>query len=398
MSARAQGESYQYVNSDTISATGGIFTKSDDIPDDAKFNFTKFGENATHTFFHANVLAGVYDGQPCTFIFDLHVNKSDGKGNLTKVTHSSGNSALCEALKQVVGPDGRALLTTADSNFTIAAAPGGTGDDAAQSEARCELESLGWIICPILTISSKIITALGNMLDSLLFFEPLSIPTSTDLNSVPKEQQAYVAIFVVWQNVRNLANILFLLFFLFAIFSIATSMGTSNYNIKKMLPRIVIAAILINLSYYLFAFAIDITNILGKGVAGVFNVAIPSAPEPTAEIGDLGLYGIGAIAGLGAVAITGTLAALLLPFVAGVVVGILLLLLLVLFREIAIVFLVVLSPLAAVLWILPNTESVSKKFVTTSRNLLLIYPFLMAAVAVSNLAAQLILAIGYANQ
>lgn len=386
---QAKGEKYIYIDDNTIEASGGEFA--------SKLTFKKNNNGEHSDEFNDDFNLFYATGKTknnCEYQFIIAVRKNNAKeAQLTRAYSTSTDlTSSCKTL------DNRAPLSM-DRDITIAPKAGseeGEGENA-QPEARCELESLGWIICPILTISAKVITGLGNLLNKMLFLDPLAIPTSTDLNTVPEGQQARVAIFVIWQNLRNVANILFLLFFMFAIFSIATSMGMSNYNLKRILPRVVLAAILINLSYYIFAFAIDATNVLGRGVNSLFNITIPSAREANAEPGDLGLYGIGAIAGLTGLAITGVLAAVLLPFVAGVVIGILLLLILVLFREVAIVFLVVLSPLAAALWILPNTENITRRFVETSRNILLIYPFLMAAIAVSNLAAQLILAIGYSN-
>ena len=62
---------------------------------------------------------------------------------------------------------------------------------------------------------------------------------------------------------RNIANIIFIIAFIFVIYSQLTSMGISNYGIKRMLPKIIVAAILINLSYYICAVLVDTSNIIG---------------------------------------------------------------------------------------------------------------------------------------
>ncbi len=389
---QAKGEKYTYQGSE-IKASGGNY--------EGTLTFKKGEQGEINNSFDAYYATGKTKNG-CEYRFIMAVQKSDkSKGQLSKAIDQSNDvTSQCDGISDEISVDPKGF----DKTFTIANAPGQeeeneNGENAGnqQPEARCELESLGWIICPILTISAKVITGLGNMLDTLLFLDPLTIPTSTDLNTVEEGQQARVAAFVVWQNMRNFANILFLLFFMFAIFAIATGMGLNNYTIKRILPRVIIAAILINLSYYIFAFVIDVTNVAGRGVAGLLNIKIPSAQEATVEAGDLGLYGIGAVAGLTGLAITGTLAAILIPFVIGVVVGVLVLLLIVILREVLIVFLVVLSPIFAVLWILPNTEGVARRYVGFTRTVLLIYPFMMAGIAFSNIAAQLILAIGYTN-
>jgi len=43
------------------------------------------------------------------------------------------------------------------------------------------------------------------------------------------------------------------------------------YTLKKMLPRILIAAILINLSIYLVAALVDMSNVFGGGITYLIN-------------------------------------------------------------------------------------------------------------------------------
>ena len=52
-----------------------------------------------------------------------------------------------------------------------------------------------------------------------------------------------------------------------------TGYGISNYGIKKMLPKILVMAILINLSWYVAVIGVDISNILGKGIFNLFTSA-----------------------------------------------------------------------------------------------------------------------------
>ena len=77
-------------------------------------------------------------------------------------------------------------------------------------------------------------------------------------------------IHVVWTYLRNITNIIFVIFFLIVIYSQITGIGISNYGIKRTLPRIIIAAILVNLSYLICILAVDVSNILGVGFRGIF--------------------------------------------------------------------------------------------------------------------------------
>lgn len=43
---------------------------------------------------------------------------------------------------------------------------------------------------------------------------------------------------------RNIANVVFVVMFLVVIYSLLTGRGVGNYNIKRMLPRFIVGAIL----------------------------------------------------------------------------------------------------------------------------------------------------------
>ena len=60
-----------------------------------------------------------------------------------------------------------------------------------------------------------------------------------------------------------LQNAVFAVIFLWVIFSQISNVGVSNYGIKKILPRLIIGALLVNLSFYLCQIAVDLSNILG---------------------------------------------------------------------------------------------------------------------------------------
>ena len=77
-------------------------------------------------------------------------------------------------------------------------------------------------------------------------------------------------LYLAWNIMLGFANAAFIIAFLVIIYSQVTSAGISNYGIKKMLPRLAIAAVLVNISYYICAFAIDLSNISGHALQDVF--------------------------------------------------------------------------------------------------------------------------------
>ena len=64
----------------------------------------------------------------------------------------------------------------------------------------------------------------------------------------------------------GMANIAFVIAFLAVIYSYITNYGIKQHDIRYMVPRIIVAAFLVNVSYYLCAILIDVSNILGTAI------------------------------------------------------------------------------------------------------------------------------------
>lgn len=160
-----------------------------------------------------------------------------------------------------------------------------------------------------------------------------------------------------------------------------------------MIPRIVIAIILVNLSWPLCQAAISMTNTLGDGIGDLIRSGItPGATGSSyATFDDLswaGLIGVGAAAGgaaaVGAIALFtgGVFAAVgaILAAVAALFFGFLALM----FRRFFIATLVLLAPLALVCWAIPGMEKWAKRWWDLFIKLLLMFPFIMAMFAISD--------------
>ena len=63
----------------------------------------------------------------------------------------------------------------------------------------------------------------------------------------------------------NIANIIFVIVLLIAIISMVTSVGISNYHLKKLAPKIIIVVLTVNLSFFICALLVDVSNIVGGG-------------------------------------------------------------------------------------------------------------------------------------
>ncbi|MBR5389252.1 hypothetical protein IK146_01690 [Candidatus Saccharibacteria bacterium] len=238
-----------------------------------------------------------------------------------------------------------------------------------------ESGSLGWLVCPTTGFLARVTDGLYEIIQQMLVINPLT----TDSDS-PYHQ--------IWSIFRDITNVIFAIFFLIIIFSQVSGFGISNYGIKKLLPKIIVSAILINLSYIICAALVDVSNILGASLKGLFsNVEqsvtatgiIASAAEGTKiDFSNIvsGLIGGGLIAGL-AVGASGGLGAIffsLLPVLLTAVFAVAIAYVTIAARQAFVYLLIMVSPLAFVCNLLPNTE---KWFTTWKKSLsqmLFFYP------------------------
>ena len=222
--------------------------------------------------------------------------------------------------------------------------------------------------------------------------------------------------YTAWGYFRTIANILFVVFFLFVIFSQLTGVGIDNYGIKKSLPRLIAAALLVNLSYYICLLAVDVSNIVGASIGQIFdgiNISVNSsgwsagnvAAAATGGVGMLGLGfggllaaggGVAAIGttGLGATLGAGAIAALI-GFLGALIsaVSALLMMVVLLGARWGIVLIgVALAPVAFVCYILPNTKNVFDKWLKIMEAMLFLYPMCSLAVSGGKFASKVILA------
>jgi hypothetical protein len=255
------------------------------------------------------------------------------------------------------------------------------------SGTSCAIPGIGWILCPVMTFMAEVNDSLYKIVASQLETNVKIVSTDPD--------SAYGS----WQIMRNFANAGFVVFFLIIIFSQVTGLGISNYGLKKLLPRLIIAAILVNLSYFICQLAVDLSNILGGSVnqllsdIPIFDSASRLSNVATVTSDILS----GALAtGTVVVAIGSVLgeAGLLLPVLLAAFLAILVTLLILVVRQVLVILLVVASPLAFLAMLLPNTEKLFKQWRKLLVSMLVLYPIIAVLFGASTLAASIIVANG----
>ncbi len=263
--------------------------------------------------------------------------------------------------------------------------PAGEDDgDGSDDKNSCAIEWVGWIMCPIIRMSNGMVVS------------TYSVMQKHFLNIKADEifQQDKPA-FKTWSSFRDIANVFFVIILSIIIFSQVSGVGISNYGIKKMLPKIIVFAILVNISWYVSVLMIDISNIVGHSLFewlsndGQWDYSSDSQTEnnPIEQIlGGAAVLGVGTAAG-----VTGALAAgsSALLFLFSAALALIMMVFILLIRQAAVIVLVVISPVAFVAGILPNTEGFFKKWMKFLKNMLMIYPICSlivgGAIFVSNL-------------
>lgn len=293
--------------------------------------------------------------------------------------------------------------TLDDSTISGGVTTGGAGTTEATCANSGGAMSLGWIVCPILSwlgeASSEVYT---NYVEPSLQIEPKLFNVNSAGEGTDATREA-------WRVFRDIANICFVILLLIVIFSQLTGVGIDNYGIKRILPKLIVSAILINLSYYICLIAVDISNILGNGFQALFNnlpTGTPtlSIPDSSATLSTISTTAITGVAVLGAlVAMTGAVwanpAILLSLLVAalGVVIAIFFLFILLAAREAVIIVLVVISPIAFACYMLPNTKKFFDRWVQMGKGLLLVYPIAGLLVGGGDFVSRLLLSAGFAG-
>lgn len=228
---------------------------------------------------------------------------------------------------------------------------------------------LGWFICPAINAAIGFADGAWSIFEFLLINNPLD------------RSGAY---YDSWTKVRDLANAILVVIFLGIVISQVSNIGISNYGIKKMLPRLVIVAVAINISYYLMQVIIDIANITGKSIDGIFSgfesysglkaangwsVLLDSILLSATVAGSVGVtLAAGAVLGWSAIILF--LGAMIIPAIIGIIAGLLALQV----RSMLIPILAIFSPVALVAWVLPNTQKLFDKWKSMFTGLVFLYP------------------------
>lgn len=302
------------------------------------------------------------------------------------------------------GNGGEKCLETEHLENKIETGDSSTDDGTAdEKQSYCQENGgfLSWMLCPAIADGAATAGGLLGFITSL---------TTVHTSIIEQFSKQDSSIYKAWSAFRNIANIGFVIMLLVVVFSQVTNIGISNYNIKKILPKLIITAILVNFSYLIMGVLIDLSQIAGNGIGALIrSVAADGMDADASARASATISAIaGAVTGVagaaigvagvatGGAAIAGLVGgpAIILPVVLFIITSLISVFfgfIMLTIRQAAIIMVVVLAPLAMVLYALPNTAVITKKYFSTVKALLMLYPMFIFATSAGALASSIII-------
>jgi hypothetical protein len=253
----------------------------------------------------------------------------------------------------------------------------------------CAIETVGWVICPTM----RTIARLADKGFTYINQSTLSIDYTLFGNNGKTFQG--------WEVMRNIANALFVIVFLYIIYGYLIGRTNGTYSLKRLLPRLLIAVIAVNFSYYFGVLFIDVSNIVGDAIwtilKNIYGSGSPVMPlgataNPLSD-GNLTKMTAAAMGNTGMVWV-------LMPLLAAVDISVALIsaaaVILIIMREAIVAGLILAAPVLIVLYLLPNMERFSSQAGRLFLQLLTLYPIIALLLGVGQIVS--LAAGGWDNQ
>lgn len=245
-----------------------------------------------------------------------------------------------------------------------------TEGNISPGETSCAVDNIGWIVCGISGFLADGVDMMYTVVASFLTVQPIS-----DGNN---------SLYRMWDVMRNFANIMFTIGFLVVIYSYLVGGGFSGYEIRKIIPRIIMAAVLINVSYWICAVAVDVSNIIGASLQDLLinirETAVGTDVNRNIGWGEITTYVLsgGTIGTIAFLAATGgsivSFGYMLLGVLIVIAFALFVAFIILAARQALIIMLIILAPLAFAAYILPNTEKWFDRWRGVFTTMLVLFP------------------------
>jgi hypothetical protein len=248
--------------------------------------------------------------------------------------------------------------------------------------------SLSWLACPVLDAASGLTNTLIGVFEGQLSF---SVSQLDPNGGASKLHQS-------WSLVSEISTALVVVLMLIMVFSQALSFGPFDaYTVRKMLPKLVAAVILIQLSWSGVSWLIDLVNDVARAIAdimyypfgGATNMDIwhllANAKLTTGLLSSLNWAALTVFIALG-VAFLFTMLGVALVTITSLFFAIITLV----FRKVLLILLLIFAPLALLAWVMPGTEKYWKLWRENLLKALAMFPIAVAIIAAGRIFAYVV--------
>lgn len=243
----------------------------------------------------------------------------------------------------------------------------------------------GWMLCPVI---NGIRDAFENI------FKDFFINTMNVSSTIFEQDDEDKGVYGVWKQFRDYANIFFIIVLLVIVISQLTGLGIDNYGIKRLLPKIITVAILTNLSYIISQVLVDISNIVGKSIYDLLTNIANATPIDVGgrTTSDFIMLAIGIISLIVSAFSLGTgLIWTFAVFLVGLAISAFFMFVVLSVRKALTIMLIVVSPLAFMAYLLPNTKTFFDKWKDAMKASLFLYPICSFVIGGGYLAGRILM-------
>jgi hypothetical protein len=255
-----------------------------------------------------------------------------------------------------------------------------SADEGPQLECEVSiLNPLTWLICPLVTAAQNAVEGLNDGINTMMNINTGKDSAFDTSGETGKHYQT------AWNSFRVIATSIIIIGGLLMIISQAAGLEVLDaYTVRKTLPRLLVAAIFITLSWYLVAFLIQLSNDVGNSVRAIIYTPFKDIGSETITLKQDGSLVAGLIGGAALYAI-GPLALGTFALSALIAVGVGFVVLIV--RKLIILLLIIVAPLAIACYVLPNTQRGWKLWKDTLISMLVVFPIISAFIAIGRVFA-----------
>jgi len=243
----------------------------------------------------------------------------------------------------------------------------------------CGAGALNWIVCSVISAAQDAAGKLDAFITGQL---------KVDVAGTFEKGATANGYYTAWNSFRVLATALIVIAGLFMVVSQALGFEALDaYTVRKTLPRLLVAVIGISLSWPIMDFVVKFFDVLGQDVGNLiyapFNQLVSNIGV---QAGLATIFGSVALAlALGFASLTFILTGLLAMFVA---------FLTLIIRQIAIVILIIVAPIAIACYILPGTQKVWQLWRENFLGLMMMFPIIIAFIAAGHVFSAVALQAG----